>query len=108
MRWAIGAILISSLLATACTEGNWPEEPESIVGDCEAGTTLQAGEGCIIANPEAEESFWVNQDGIGCYSIREGGAVYRSITRCANYPLNEDAITVVQNADGSWTVIGVP
>ena len=104
----MGAILISLLLAAACTNGNSPEGLESTVGDREAGTTLRSGQGCNIANAEANETFRVSQDGSDCHSIKEGGAEYGSITRCANYPLDEDAVPVTQNEDGSWTVIGVP
>ena len=119
-RLSVAAILSSLLLAAACFGGGGPEGLESNIGDCQAGTTLQAGEGCSIAHTDANDTFWVNEDGSGCYHVQEGGFFSSTITECVDDSLSFDdsviveailrneAITAAQNDDGSWTVESVP
>ena len=107
-RWIIGTILISLLLAAACIGGSGPEGLETVIGDCQAGTTLRAGEGCTIANTDADDTFWVNQDGFGCYRVKEGGILSSSNSECSNGSLSNDVMSAAQNGDGSWTVGRVP
>ena len=110
-RWIVVAILISLLLAAACSGGSGPEGLESVIGDCQTGTTLRAGEGCTIADTDANDTFWVAQDGKGCYNVtKKSGPFSTSSTVCADNSnsLSNDAITVLENDDGSWTVVSVP
>ena len=107
-RWIIGTILVALLLAVACFGGGGLEGLESVIGDCQAGTTLRAGEGCTIANTDADDTFWIDQDGFACYSVQEGSFLSSSNSECSNASLSNDVMYARQNADGSWTVGRVP
>ena len=110
-RWIVVAILISLLLAAACSGGSGPEGLESVIGDCQTGKTLRAGEGCTIAYTDANDTFWVKQDGSGCYSTKKDSAFSTSTTtttECTYNSLSNDAIAADENDDGSWTVVSVP
>ena len=107
-RWIAMTTLLFLLLAAGCSGSQQAGEAESVIGDCNTGMTLAVGQGCTVANTEANDTFWVDEDGSGCYSVKSGGAVYSSTTRCARPAISEDAITATQNEDGSWTVETVP
>ncbi len=108
-RWIVGTILISLLFAAACVEGGGPPEGlESIVGDCQTGTTLQVAEGCTIAHTDAEDYLWVPEEGFVCYHVKQGGILSSTTNDCSNVSLSNDAITATENEDGSWTVEGLP
>ena len=107
-RWTIMATLLFLLLAAACSGGQQAGDAETIIGECQPGTTLSAGEGCTIAHTDANDTFWVDEDTSGCYSVRTGGTIHTSTTRCAYPAISEDAITVSLNNDRSWTVVSVP
>ena len=108
-RSNVTAILILLLVAAANFGCSGTEEPESVVGDCQAGAMLRAGEGCTVAHVGDNATFWVKQDGSACYSVERGGGVFSfSSSTCGSAFLNEDAISVAKNDDGSWTVVSVP
>ena len=101
-------LFLPILLAVACLGVGGSSGPQSVIGDCQPGMTLQAEEGCSIPNTDADDTFWVDEDGSGCYSEEGSGAVYTSTTRYSIPSLSEDAITASRNDDGSWTVESVP
>lgn len=107
-RWIVGTILFSLLLVVACVGGSGPEGLETVVGDCQTGTTLQAGEGCTIANTDADDTFWVDHDGFACYTVQEGSFLSSSNSECSNASLSNDVMSAAQNDDGSWSVGRVP
>ena len=102
------AALIILMLVAACSGSQLAGDAKSVIGDCQPGITLQAEEGCTIVNTVANDTFWVNQDGSGCYSVKTDGVVYTSTTKCAYPALSEDAISVAKNDAGGWTVLSIP
>ena len=108
-RWIIVVtVLISLLLAAACFGGGRPEGLETVIGDCQIGTTLRMGEGCTIANTDADDTLWVDQDGFACYTVQEGGFLSSSNSECSNVSLSNDVVSVGPNDNGSWTVERIP
>ncbi len=111
-RW-IALLALACPIIVACsgdlTFGPSGGGPDSVIGDCQEGTTLQVGEGCTVAQTDANETFWVKQDGTGCYLVKRGSTVSMSSETCIDAPFfDNDGFATTQNDDGSWTVVSVP
>ena len=108
-RWIlVVTVLISIMLGAACLGGGGPEGLETVIGDCQAGTILRMGEGCTIANTDADDTLWIDQDGFACYTVEEGSFLSSSNSECSNVSLSNDVVSASSNDDGSWTLGRVP
>ena len=107
--FALAALLLTVACSSDWTFGPSGGGPDSVIGDCQAGTTLQVGEGCTVAQTDANDTFWVKQDGGGCYLVKKGSTFSTSSETCVDAPFfDNDGFATTQNDDGSWTVVSVP